>query len=44
LEEKETANKKMQEINKAYEILSDESKRKRYDAGETDFTEYDDNQ
>lgn len=29
----------MQEINRAYEILSDEDKRKRYDLGETEFTE-----
>lgn len=37
------ATKKMQEINKAFEILGDEEKRKRYDLGETNFTssEYD---
>jgi curved DNA-binding protein CbpA len=38
LEEKKQANEKMQEINKAYEILGDEEKRKRYDLGDTDFT------
>ena len=37
-EEKETANKKIQEINKAYEILGNEEKRRRYDLGETDFS------
>src|SRR5947209_16043675 len=31
------ATKKMQEINKAYEILGDEEKRKKYDLGATDF-------
>ena len=39
LQEREEVNKKMQEINRAYEILSDEDKRKRYDLGETEFTE-----
>jgi len=38
LAEREEANKKMQELNKAYEILGDEDKRKRYDLGETNFT------
>lgn len=38
LKEKETANKKMQEINQAYEVLSNEEKRKKYDLGETNFT------
>jgi DnaJ-class molecular chaperone len=28
----------MRELNKAYEILSDEDKRKRYDLGETNFS------
>ncbi|CAG8653643.1 7615_t:CDS:2, partial [Paraglomus brasilianum] len=37
-EEKETANKKIQEINKAYEVLGNEEKRRRYDLGETDFS------
>jgi curved DNA-binding protein CbpA len=37
LAEREKANEKMQEINKAYEVLSDEDKRKRYDLGETNF-------
>jgi len=32
------ATKKMQKINKAYEILGNEEKRKRYDLGETNFT------
>jgi curved DNA-binding protein CbpA len=36
--EREKANEKMQELNKAYEILGDEDKRKKYDLGETDFT------
>jgi len=36
-QERLETNKKMQEINKAYEILSDEDKKKRYDAGETNF-------
>jgi len=38
LQEKEQANKKMQEINKVFEILGDEEKRKRYDLGENNFT------
>jgi DnaJ-class molecular chaperone len=38
LEEKDQANKKMQEINKAYEVLGNEELRKRYDLGETNFT------
>jgi len=37
LAEREEANKKMQELNKAYEILWDEDKRKRYDSGENNF-------
>ena len=37
-EEKETANKKIQEINKAYEILGNEEKKRRYDLGESDFS------
>jgi curved DNA-binding protein CbpA len=37
LEEKEQANEKMQEINRAFEILGDEDKRKKYDLGITDF-------
>ena len=37
-EEKEEANKKIQEINKAYEILGNEEKKRRYDLGETDFS------
>jgi len=44
LEEKEQANERMREVNQAFEILGDEDKRKRYDAGETDFTEYSDEQ
>ena len=35
----EEAKKKFQEVSKAYEILGDEGRRKRYDNGETDFTE-----
>jgi len=38
LSEKEEANKKMREINGAFEVLGDEDKRKRYDLGETNFT------
>jgi len=38
LAEREEANKKMQELNKAYEVLGDEDKRKRYDLGETNFS------
>ena len=38
LEEKEKANTKMKEINKAYEVLGNEELRKRYDLGETNFT------
>jgi curved DNA-binding protein CbpA len=38
LEEREKANEKMQKLNKAYEILGDAEKRKRYDAGETSFS------
>jgi len=38
LAEREEANKKMQGLNKAYEILSDEDKRKKYDLGETNFS------
>jgi len=38
LKEREKANEMMQEINKAYEILSDEDKRKKYDLGETNFS------
>jgi curved DNA-binding protein CbpA len=34
----------MKEINRAYEILGDVELKKRYDNGETDFTEYNDNQ
>ncbi|CAG8767197.1 14496_t:CDS:2, partial [Cetraspora pellucida] len=37
-EEKEEAGKKMQEINKVYEVLGNEELRKRYDLGETEFT------
>ena len=37
LEERKKANKMMQELNKVYEILSDEDKRKRYDLGIKDF-------
>jgi curved DNA-binding protein CbpA len=43
-EEKEEANKKIQEINKAYEILGDEELKRRYDNGEeftSDFGGYD---
>ncbi|CAG8558350.1 10055_t:CDS:2 [Diversispora eburnea] len=43
-EEKEEANKKIQEINKAYEILGDEEMKRRYDNGEeftSDFSGYD---
>lgn len=36
-EEKEKAGKKYKEITEAYEVLSDDSKRQRYDAGENDF-------
>ena len=42
LKEREQANEKMQELNKAFEILGDPELRKRYDAGETDFTDYTD--
>ncbi|CAG8581275.1 41289_t:CDS:10 [Gigaspora margarita] len=38
LKEREQANKKMQEINRAYEVLGNEELRKRYDLGETEFT------
>lgn len=38
LEEREEANRKMKEINEAYEVLGDEEKRKRYNNGETNFT------
>jgi curved DNA-binding protein CbpA len=38
IEERKRANEKMQELNKAYEILGDEDKKKRYDSGETNFT------
>ena len=41
-EEKEQANEKMQGINRAFEILGDEDLRKRYDLGETDFSDYGD--
>ncbi|CAG8641419.1 38762_t:CDS:10, partial [Gigaspora margarita] len=37
LDEKKEANEKMQGINKAYEILSNDEKRRRYDSGLTDF-------
>jgi len=43
-EEKEIANKKIQEINKAYEILGNEELKRRYDNGEeftSDFGGYD---
>jgi len=39
-EEREKANEMMQKINRAYEILSDEEKKRRYDLGETDFSSY----
>ena len=39
LEEREQANEKMKEINKAYEVLGNEELRKRYDSGETGFSE-----
>lgn len=42
LKEKEEANKKMKEINKAFEILGDEELRKRYDSGETVFSDFSD--
>jgi len=32
----------MQEINKVYEILGNEEKRKKYDLGETNFSDYGD--
>jgi curved DNA-binding protein CbpA len=38
VEERQRANEKMQKLNRAYEILGDEDKRKRYDLGETNFT------
>ncbi|WNE40343.1 MAG: Chaperone protein DnaJ [Mycoplasmataceae bacterium] len=37
--EREQANKKMQELNEAYEVLGDEEKRRRYDLGVTDFAD-----
>ena len=37
LEERAKANEEMQKINKAYEVLGDEEKKRRYDAGETSF-------
>lgn len=38
LEERQKANEKMQELNRIYEVLSDQGKRKKYDLlGETDF-------
>jgi len=40
----EEAKKKFQEVSGAYEILGDEERRKRYDNGETDFTENYDNE
>jgi curved DNA-binding protein CbpA len=36
--EREKANEEMRKINRAFEILGDEDLRKRYDAGETEFT------
>jgi curved DNA-binding protein CbpA len=41
LNNKEEAEKKFKEIGEAYEILGIEDLRKRYDSGETDFTNYD---
>ncbi|CAI2182252.1 16181_t:CDS:2 [Funneliformis geosporum] len=38
LTEKREANEKKQQINKAYEVLSDEEKKKRYDLGESNFS------
>jgi len=42
LDEKEQANEKMQQLNRAYEILGDEDKRTRYDQGETNFNNFGD--
>ena len=39
LNNQEEAKKKFQEVSRAYEVLGDEERRKRYDNGETDFTE-----
>ncbi|RIA89975.1 hypothetical protein C1645_738243 [Glomus cerebriforme] len=41
LEERKQANDMMQEINKAYEILGDEEKKRKYDLGLTDFSDDD---
>ena len=42
LAERQKANDQMQKINKAYEILGDEEKKKRYDLGQTEFATTDD--
>jgi len=42
LAEKEKANERMRDLNKAYEVLGDEEKRKRYDLGETNFNDFSD--
>jgi curved DNA-binding protein CbpA len=38
LEERQKANGEMQKVNRAYEILGDEEKKRKYDLGETEFT------
>lgn len=38
LEERGKANEEMQKVNKAYEVLGDEEKKRRYDLGETSFS------
>lgn len=37
-EERAKANEEMQKVNKAYEVLGDEEKKRRYDSGETSFS------